>query len=117
MRPSDIVYYRFRQCDLNGTSEGYGTVTLECENGELGFNINPNSASATVAISVHGDVDEESIYFTFTDLNGRLIKQINFSEGNGKLLNVNIEQLPSGYYIIRMVKDGQSIQMERMVKL
>ena len=114
---NDLLYYRLRQYDLNGASEEHGTITLECNESELGFNINPNPASATIAISVHGDIDKESTYFTFTDLNGRLIKQIDFAEGNGKLLNVNIEQLSSGYYIIRMVRDGQSIQMERMVKL
>jgi hypothetical protein len=114
---SDLLYYRLRQYDLDGASEGHGTIALECNEGALGFNINPNPASSTVAISVHGDIDKESTYFTFTDLNGRLIKHIDFTEGNGKLINVNIELLPSGYYIIRMFRDGQSIQMERMVKL
>lgn len=115
-RSSDLVYYRLRQYDLNGASEGFGTISVECTSGELGFSINPNPASATVAIAISGDLGDAKTFFTISDVNGRHIQQIDYVKENGKLLNVNLEEFAPGTYLIQMVSEDEIIQVERLIK-
>jgi len=110
------MYYRLRQYDVNGASEGFGTISVECASGDPGFSINPNPAGATVAIVVSGSLGEAKTFFSISDVNGRLIQQIDYVKENGKLLNVNLEEYAPGTYLIQMVSDDQVIQIERLIK-
>lgn len=109
-------YYRLKQFDVNGDSEDFGVVSAECLSDQIGFTLNPNPAQALVAIELYGNVSAENTYFTFTDLNGKLIKQIDFTGETGNILNVDLEEFAPGCYLIRMVSDDQTVQMERLIK-
>jgi hypothetical protein len=115
-RLNQIVYYRLKQYDLDGSSQDFGVVSEECLSDRTGFSINPNPAEALVAIELYGDFSNENTHFTFTDLNGKLIKRIDYHASNSKVLNVDLEKFAPGCYFIRMVTDDQTVQMERLIK-
>ena len=115
-RQNQEVYYRVKQYDLDGGSDDFGVVSAECLSDETGFSINPNPAEAMVAIELYGDFSNENTHFSFTDLNGKLIKRIDYHASNGKVLNVDLDELAPGCYLIRMVTDDQTVQMERLIK-
>lgn len=113
---SNPMYYRLRQYDMDGASKGFGTISADCSVQDLGFSINPNPAGATVAISITGDVNNAKTYFSITDVNGRLIQRIDYVKENGNLINVGLGEFSPGCYIIQMVSDDQTIQVERLIK-
>lgn len=80
--------------------------TGNIEQSVSGFTIFPNPATAVIQLDRAASVSEKSLVQVF-DLSGRIVAESTFPEG-AKSLQINIEKLPSGYYLVRL--SGKSFQ-------
>jgi len=71
------------------------------------FTVFPNPANDVINVSNSNDVNVNKI--TVTDLNGRVVKQVNYS--NTTNIQVNVSDLSSGVYMMNIDSDkGSSVQ-------
>jgi hypothetical protein len=116
VRGHEVVYYRLKQFDLNGTFEVFGSISVECKADLIGFDVHPNPAGSNVTIVLYGEIPEGSTSLSFFDIQGKEVKKINYSKETGKLLNVDLEGMATGCYIIKMVSGDKIIQPVRLIK-
>jgi hypothetical protein len=109
---SDSLQYRLAQVDVDGTVNVSDPVTVRFGNPDglelLGSFPNPARSQATVRFAVPeqttGDVQLE-LY----DLLGRQVKTIPAAEASGRVeQTLDVSDLPSGTYLLRLSAGGQS---------
>ena len=74
------------------------------DNALLSWNLFPNPAKGQVTISLGNDQKMDEVQLV--DVTGRIVKQWNWEESSVMILNV--EEIPSGYFIIKLVNGNQS---------
>jgi len=70
----------------------------------LNWNVYPNPAENNVTIEINNDQKIDAIQLV--DLAGRVINQ--WTEVQGSKINLNIQEIPSGYFIVKLVSGSQS---------
>lgn len=114
-RGHSVIYYRLKQYDNDGAMNTYGPVSAECLVDQNSFELFPNPAETDVTILLNGDF-EDGTEILFTDLNGKEVKKISYDEKSGKLLNVDLRDLETGIYIVRLLSNDSTNQFVRLVK-
>lgn len=99
-----IYFYQLKQLDFDGTQEFSRIITVETgKQTELSvgnFYPNPTQNIATLPINLPGD---EKVYLKLYSSDGRLIEDISKQYNQGQhLLDVNIQQLPAGSYVVHI---------------
>lgn len=116
VRAYDVIYYRLKQVDLNGQSKAFGPVSAQCISDDNGFVIFPNPAGNNVTILMNGEFIEENTYFSFWDVNGMVVKTVNYSKESGKLISVDLNDLEPGVYFVQMYDGQQTNKFVKFVK-
>ena len=83
---------------------------------ENGLSIAPNPAKNWVLASF--DAPQVAYYsaLTLSDLNGRIVREINLSDDHGaSQISVSLEGLPEGIYLLRLLLDGQPKGIQKVV--
>jgi hypothetical protein len=111
-----VVYYRLNQVDLDGAAKVYGPASAECLNDQLGFEVFPNPAGTEVTVLLHGEHQEEETEVIFTDLNGKEVKRIIYTEQAGKLMTVDLRNLEPGVYLVRLITSDTNDRFVRLIK-
>ena len=75
------------------------------------FSISPNPANDFISISNSDNISVKSI--SLTDLNGRVVKQISYSDASN--IQVNVADLASGMYLMNITSD-QGTATKKVVK-
>ncbi len=85
---------------------------------EVGFeltNLYPNPTSNEIFINVTLPATEE-LKLDITDLAGRsVLRQIRFGQAGQNELQVNVDQLPIGSYIVRLIRPDGSFTVEKLM--
>jgi hypothetical protein len=115
-RGYSVIYYRLNQFDNNGVSKAYGPISAECLSEQLDFEVFPNPAGNEVTVLLHGEHQEGQTSIHITDINGKEVKTIFYSEQVGKLISVDLRNLEQGVYIVRLVNGEENNQFVRLVK-
>jgi hypothetical protein len=115
-RGYSVIYYRLNQFDNNGASKVYGPISAECLNEQLDFEVFPNPAGTDVTVVLHGEHQEGETSIHITDINGKEVKTIFYSEQVGKLISVDLRNLEQGIYIVRLVNGEENNQFVRLIK-
>jgi hypothetical protein len=115
-RGYSVIYYRLNQFDNNGESKAYGPISAECLSEQLDFEVFPNPAGTDVTVLLHGEHQEGETSIHITDINGKEVKTILYSEQVGKLISVDLRNLEQGVYIVRLVNGEENNQFVRLVK-
>jgi hypothetical protein len=115
-RGYSVIYYRLNQFDNNGVSKAYGLISAECLNEQLDFEVFPNPAGNEVTVLLHGDHQEGETSIHITDINGKEVKTIFYSEQVGKLISVDLRNLEQGIYFVRLVNGEENNQFVRLIK-
>jgi hypothetical protein len=85
-------------------------------NDQLGFEVFPNPAGTDVTVLLHGEHQEGETEIIFTDLNGKEVKRIIYTEQAGKLMTVDLRNLEPGVYVVRMLNTLSNDQFMRLIK-
>ncbi len=99
---ANVLYYRLKQKDLDGTFEYTNVVTVRIPGrGTVIENISPNPFSNTLNIQFGSEV-EGDVEIRIFDLSGKLLMEQRHEMGGSETLTLNqeVSGLPSGTYII-----------------
>ncbi len=106
-----MVYYRLRQTDINGTTEVFEPIALQCHNSyNTHINIYPVPANDALNIESNSMINSISIY----GIQGKLVKETHV---NNTFAHLNIQDMPSGVYIIKVYTEDGRMQTKRITKL
>jgi len=100
-------YYRLIQVDNDGTRKIYDALASNCDVDKVGLNLFPNPASSGVTLELNQSIENDNVYVGFYDVHGKMIKRVDINQNSEKYVYVDIQDLSSGYYIVRLF-DGQS---------
>lgn len=115
VRGHEVIYYRLNQLDQDGLSKLYGPTSAECTSNLNGLELFPNPAGTEVSLLLHGDY-AEGTEVIFTDMHGKEVKKIIYSESVGKLMIVDLRNLEPGVYLVKVKSHVSNSQFVRLIK-
>lgn len=98
-----VNYYRLSQEDFNGKVDIYKVINAVFETSTT-VSVFPNPAVNDITISL--PVVSDDVDIRIFDVQGQLVLQQRVDAGNG-VINLNVTDLPKGYYTIHMNVEGQ----------
>lgn len=99
--PAGTQYYRLRVTDRDG-AVSYSHIIAVARNGKSAAQLYPNPAGNTVVIEVKGTAGHT---IQVTDLSGRIVKTIAVLQPGDSSLSVDISDLVSGIYFVKVGTD------------
>lgn len=115
-RGNSTFYYRLNQYDIDGQHETFGPISAECLNLQNTFEIFPNPAGTDVTVLLNGNQLNEETILIFSDINGKEVKRIVCDEQKGKLMTIDLRNLESGIYFVRLLNKDLNGQIVRLIK-
>jgi SdrD B-like domain/Secretion system C-terminal sorting domain len=123
-KPAKNNFYKLVQKDFDGKTETFVLANpvdaTPCYKGiENGASIFPNpNASNLLTFKFGNEYEAETVEVNFTDLSGRLVKQIQTEVTEGpNALNLNITDLPAGAYLVRIKGNGWFSDVQKLVRI
>jgi hypothetical protein len=112
-----VYFYRLKQTDLNGIEEYFDVVSVDCiDNNVPNMTIYPNPAGANITIDINMKVQDDESYVAFFDVRGKVVKRIKCAKEVSQLMYVNINELESGCYIVRLYNHDGISENARFIK-
>jgi hypothetical protein len=112
------TYYRLKQLDRDGKIT-YSSATVVIKGDKYGLEISavyPNPARERINLSITSGVAEKAS-ISITDLNGRVVKQLNINLNAGdNYINLDINSLASGSYVIRLINSQSEPKTAQFIK-
>jgi len=115
---SGTSYYRLRQTDFDGQSESFSPIAVICDDAgpdpQISYSPNPFTSELWVDFQ---NLDFEKASVSVYDVQGNLVYQKNIRNDNfpDKRLNLNLNDLSSGIYMVSFITDEYS-DTHRIVK-
>jgi trimeric autotransporter adhesin len=94
-------YYRLRQVDLDGDTRNSGIVKVMIGKG-LYVSYGPNPATHVLNVNIRNN--RGPITVQLTDLNGRLLQQRNLSSTAAQTIQLPVNHLSKGVYLLKLIK-------------
>jgi hypothetical protein len=79
--------------------------------------IYPNPAAGNITIELNTEVQDNESYIAFYDLGGKLIKKVKCEKQVNQLMHIDVNELESGCYIVRLFNHNDFSQNARFIKL
>jgi hypothetical protein len=95
------------------TNEQSNVVNLKLSNVELEQNF-PNPLQNSTSIRYNIPKDTKNASLLISDVNGKTIKQVSITSGNG-IVNLDTSLLSAGTYTYTLIADGNKIDSKKMV--
>jgi hypothetical protein len=101
-------YYQLKQVDFDGTPDFSNIILLNIEeNAKLvTLNLWPNPAKERIQIDGLSTLYGQNVQVSITDLFGKIVANSNIQISNNRI-EINIDQLTAGYYIIDFTYNSQ----------
>jgi hypothetical protein len=102
-------YYRIKLEDIDGKNSYSFTRVVKFAKGEIVPVVaTPNPVATNLNLAV-----QQTVTIKLTDLNGRTVKTMTLNAGNH---SVDMSTLPAGIYQLIVLKDGQLIDTQKIIK-
>jgi hypothetical protein len=112
----DMLYYRLRSVDNDGTSETFNPISVSCNDINDSWSLYPIPANDAVTITINSSKNIEDVILVI-DMNGRLVQQQAISLQKGiNALNLTISQLAKGSYVVKL-KNNAELAPIRLMKI
>jgi hypothetical protein len=113
---SNIIYYRIRQCDMNGDCHYTDIKTIRLSVQSRIANIYPQPANDKLNVQYHS-FNEGSVKIIITDINGKTVMQESRNMNAGvQSIVVNIGKLNSGMYLVSITDKEYQKSLQRFIK-
>lgn len=113
------VYYRIKQVDYNGDFELFNTVSVNCQEDNLDFEVslypNPNKGKFNVQINAGQEEGVVQLELLNPLSQTILYKQLNYSPGNN-VYPINTKELSPGVYVLQILSSKkESLFVEKVI--
>jgi hypothetical protein len=118
LKEKDVVYYRLKQIDKNGTVS-YSTVIaikLKQTTG-VDVQVSPNPFTEKVVVRFNSSTNQQAT-IRFINVAGQVVlsKQMPVNKGFNNLFVSQLNQLPTGSYIVNVIADNKVIGSQKIIK-
>ncbi|MDG1797513.1 MAG: T9SS type A sorting domain-containing protein, partial [Flavobacteriales bacterium] len=112
-------YYRLSQTDIDGTTESFSPIVVNCDSKVDNYRIYPNPTTNLITIEFELEYFQgDNIQLVLRDLKGTNLKTTSVALSRGyNSFNVDLSELPKGFYIIQFQGTKNHIPERRVVKL
>ena len=113
---TDILYYRLKQVDFNGSSSYSNVKTVRSNDKADVANIYPNPVDGIATMSIYNNLDNEMLELNILDEAGRILirQKAMLTKGNNSIL-LETDKLKKGIYLLEM-KTNEKIQYVKFLK-
>jgi hypothetical protein len=113
---ADIIYYRLKMVDMDGTFSYSSIAVIRAEKGENDKVITyPNPASSELRITIPDSWQNKAVSYTIYNMNGSPVKgTVNSSAGQTEILNVS--DVPAGTYVVKTTS-GENSSAQKFIKI
>mgnify|MGYP001278641509 FL=1 len=114
-----MSYYRLTQTDFDGRSEIFAPITVSCRDQEIGdYSVYPNPAKEQLMIDLEiDDYQGENLKVRLMDINGKVAMEEPITLERGfNHLEMNINELPDGVYLLQFTGTKSHIKESRIIK-
>ena len=112
---SEIVYYRLNQVDLDGVSTVYGPIAVTCDASDK-FNVFPNPTSTNVTVVIPTYYVGQGLSFNLYNVEGKLISVNIQDDLTTNQIDINMEELSKGMYILQVASMDKTIERIKLIK-
>ena len=112
-------YYRLSQTDIDGTTESFSPIVVNCNSKVDNYRIYPNPTTNLITIEFELEYFQgDNIQLVLRDLKGTKLKTNSVALSRGyNSFNVDLSELPKGFYMIQFQGTKNHIPERRVVKL
>jgi hypothetical protein len=113
-----VSYYRLVQVDLDGASEIYGPISVDCEISESSMTVYPNPTNNDFTVLIQTTESFENATIELVDLSGRAVevKEMNILPGSTQV-RFETKGIMPGTYIVRIKGENDKFTPIRVVVL
>lgn len=113
-----VSYYRLVQVDLDGASEIYGPISVDCEISESSMTVYPNPTDNDFTVLIQTTESFENATIELVDLSGRAVevKEMNILPGSTQV-RFETKGIMPGTYIVRIKGENDTFTPIRVVIL
>jgi uncharacterized protein len=113
---TSIIYYRIKQCDLNGSCRYTTVKTIKLVNQNRIARIYPQPANDKLNLQYHSFAEGAGT-ITITDIIGKYVKQEIYNLNKGvQLIEVSTDKLGSGMYLITITDKNYQKDTQLFIK-
>lgn len=112
---SGICYYQLQQVDMNGVSTKSEVIAIDRnKTQEDRMRVFPNPTENVVYVELPEQLEEG--FLQLTDTRGEILQEIRLREQSGKQIVMELDQVNSGLYLIRLVEENGTVTVKKITK-
>jgi hypothetical protein len=100
------LFYRLRMSDADGKNSVSNIVAINASTRKAVIQLYPNPVTSALYVKVD-EVQQKPIRLRIEDASGRLYKNFTVNNSGGTVIPVNVKDLPSGTYVLKIETTGQ----------
>lgn len=102
-RTLGIKYFRLKQIDLDGTTEVYGPISVNCIEIPMTWFVTPNPSSAIIKLTIENRENLEHPTLYLVDMSGKIVQtfKLDFGQDNDDYL-IDVSPFSEGVYTLRL---------------
>lgn len=112
---SGVGYYQLEQVDVNGQSTKSNTIAIDRSKIQQNFiNVFPNPTENVVYIEL--GKEQEGGYIQLIDTRGEMIQEIQLGSQAGKQIVMDLSEVMSGMYMIRLIEEDGTVTTKKITR-
>lgn len=111
VKTGQVYYYRLNQIDDNDRKTTSNTIAIKLIGSDIFMNATPNPAKDVVNVRLENI--QENATLQVTTMDGKVIKTVNLAAAKAQNYNLNIADLSTGFYLLR-VENGQEVLTQKL---
>lgn len=118
LKEKDMVYYRLKQIDKNGTISYSTVITIKLKQTVgVDVQVSPNPFIEKVVVRFSSSINQLATV-RFVNVAGQVVlnKQVPVNKGFNNLSISQLNQLPTGNYVVNVIADNQLVGSQKIIK-
>jgi Secretion system C-terminal sorting domain len=108
------TFYRLKQTDADGREEYFKTLSVSCGNNSKTITAYPNPVSKKIILTINNNFNSGKI--NILTVTGTLIRKINYKLQQGNAVEIDVENILKGMYLLQVVDNSGRMEIVKIIK-